>query len=366
MDEQSKIMLPQRQRVLTRREARDLVRAGVLKPTFPHLWTRRPKIVEPRDPVRFPMRVAGEFRMQVRRPDGRVRHDTGWFPNLITNLGLNAAGAGISYSSISVGTGNTAPAFTDTNLVARVATTNTDNGSGYTSNNGTPGDPDWYTSYLLSLRFAQGAAAGNLAEIGVTTLSTPWNCYSRALILDSSGNPTTLTVLGDEFLDVSYNHRWYVSSLDDVNDTITITGSGSHDIVIRPCELDGGGLNLWRPDFMWDAGAASQLRSAYTGAIGSTTGRPAGTAGAASSGSTSSYVSDSHESAFSAAWGLTSGNLAGGIASFAIAFGTGRVSPGSGGSAAGAYQFSVDPVINKTSSQLLTMNFTHAWARRTL
>jgi hypothetical protein len=364
MNEAPKILLPERRRVITRREARELVRAGKI-PNMPHLWLRRPKIVEPRDPVRFPIRVAGEFRMRVHRPDGRCRLDTGWFPNLITDLGLNAPGASTNYSAISVGTGNTAPAVTDTTLVARVATATTDNGSGYTSNNGTPGTADWYTSYLLALRFGQGAAAGNLAEIGVTLSATPFSTYSRALILDSSGNPTTITVLSDEFLDVSYNHRWYASSVDDVADTITVTGSGDHDIVIRPCEMDGGS-NLWRPEWGWGTGTQSQLRSAYNGAIGSVTGRPAGTAGAASSGANSSYVSDSYQRAFSCTWNLTSGNLAGGISAFGIAFGSGRVSPGSGGSAAAAYQFSVDPVINKTASQILTMNFTHAWARRTL
>lgn len=364
MNDTGKILVPGPRRVLTRRQARELVRAGKL-PNMPHLWLRRPKIVEPRDPVRIPMQVAGEFRMRVLRPDGRCRLDTGYFPNLITNLGLNSPGSGTGYTGISVGTGNTAPAFSDTNLVARVATTFTDNGSAYTSNNGTPGTPDWYTSYLLSLRFAQGAAAGNLAEIGVTG-GSPYNCYSRALILDSSGNPTTITVLGDEFLDVSYNHRWYAGTVDDFTDTITVSGSGDHDIVMRPAEMDGGGANLWRPDWMWNSGAASQRRHAYNGSIGSVTGAPSGTGGEASSSATSSYVSDSYERDFSASWNLSSGNLAGGISAFQIACGTGRVTPGSGGSAAASFQFSVDPVINKTSSQLLTMNFTQTWARRTL
>lgn len=336
----------------------------------PRIWTRRPKIIEPRDPVAIPLQMGGEFRCRVLRPDGRCRLDTGWFPNLITNLGLNNPGANSGqYTSISVGTGNTAPDFTDTNLVARVATTSTDNGSGYTSNNGTPGDPAWYTSYLLSLRFSQGAAEGNIAEIGVTTSGSPWNCYSRALILDSGGSPTTITVLDDEFLDVSYNHRWYVGSLDDVEDTITVTGSGDHDIVIRPAELDGGGSNLWRPEFMWDAGSPSTTTTdaiAYNGALGSVTGSPAGTSSNATSSGNVAYVGDSFEKGFSNGWNLNAGNLAGGISAFGVRCGSGRVSPGSGGSAAAAFQFSVDPVINKTSSQLLTMNYIQSWARRTL
>lgn len=365
MENKATILTPPARRIVTSAEARKMRAAGV-----PYLWVRRPRIAETRDPVRVLMGMGGEFRCRVLRPDGRCRHDTGWFPNLITNLGLNNPGASSGqYTSISVGTGNTAPAFTDTNLVARVATTSTDNGSSYTSNNGTPGDPAWYTSFLLSLRFSQGAAEGNLAEIGVTTSGSPFNCYSRALILDADGDPTTITVLSDEFLDVSYNHRWYAGTLDDVADTITITGSGDHDIVLRPAELDGGGSNLWRPEFMWQAGAPPDTTTdaiAYNGSLGAVTASPSGTGSTNTSAANSSYVSDTFERAWSASWNLGAGNVAGGISAVRFSCGSGRVPPGSGGSAGAAFQFSLDPVINKTSSQLLTLNFLHSWARRTL
>jgi hypothetical protein len=337
----------------------------------PRIWTRRPKIIEPRDPVTLGIGMAGFFRLRVRRPDGRCRLDTGFFPNLITNLGLNWPGASATYSSISVGTGNTTPDVTDTNLVARVATTSTDTGaSGYTASVGTPGDPDWYTAYTLSLRFAQGAAEGNLAEIGVTTAGTPWNCYSRALILDSDGNPTTITVLEDEFLDATYEHRWYAGSvLTDVEDTISISGN-DHDIVLRRCEVDGG-LNCWRPNWGWNAGVITGSGMitchAYNGAIGATTASPAGTSDQCSTQSNSgSYTTDTHYRDFSAQFGLDRGNLSGGISAMRVRCGSGRIAPGSGGSDSACYQFSLDPVINKTSSQLLTMNFRQTWARRTL
>jgi len=334
----------------------------------PRIWTRRPKIIEPRDPVTMAVGMAGEFRLRVYRPDGQCRHDTGFFPNLITDLGLDQPG-GVSPSlmtAISVGTGNTAPAVSDTTLVARVATSTVDEGSSYTASVGTPGDPDWYTAYTFTRRFGAGAAAGNLAEIGVTASSSPWNCFSRALILDGGGSPTTLTVLSDEYLDASYRLRWYAGNvLTDVNDTISISGSGSHDILLRRAEVDGGG-NSWRPDFAWNAGNTLNPGVAYNGALGSITSVPSGTTSVNSSASNAAYTPGDWFRNYSVVWGLSSGNLAGGISAMRIQAGSGRVPPGSGGSCAAAYQFSLDPVINKNDTQILTMNFRQTWARRSI
>lgn len=335
----------------------------------PRIWTRRPKIIEPRDPISIGIGMAGEFRLRVYRPDGQCRHDTGFFPNLITDLGLDQPG-GVSPSlmaAISVGTGNTAPAVSDTTLVARVATSTVDEGSSYTASVGTPGDPDWYTAYTFTRRFGAGAAAGNLAEIGVTASSSPWNCFSRALILDGGGSPTTLTVLSDEYLDASYRLRWYAGNvLSDVNDTISISGSGSHDIVLRRAEVDGGS-NFWRPSFTWNAGTAtSNTATAYNGSIGAIDARPSGTASPLTSNSNATYTPGDWYRNYSCVWGLNDGNLAGGISAILCCAGTGRVSPGSGGSAAAAYQFSLDPVINKNDTQILTMNFRQTWARRSI
>lgn len=337
----------------------------------PHIWTRRPKIVEPRDPINISgLGMAGEFRLQVYRPDGRCRHDTGFFPNLITDIGLDQPG-GVSPSlqaAISVGTDNTPPTNSDTTLGTRVATSTSDQGSGYTASVGTPGDPDWYTAYTFIRRFGAGAAAGNLAEIGVTASSTPWNCFSRALILDGGGSPTTLTVLSDEYLDATYRLRWYAGNiLSDVEDTLTITGSGDHDIVLRRSDVDGGG-NMWRPSFTWNAGQGG-LASAcqvYNGSIGDITARPSGTGDGASSATNATYTPGNFYRDYSVVWGLDDGNVAGGISAVFITAGGGRVAPGSGGSAAAAYQFSLDPVISKNDTQILTLNFRQSWARRSI
>ena len=69
--------------------------------------------------------LQGEYRLVINRQDGS-QQDTGWFPNLILNQGLDRLGLGTNpyYSIIRyahVGSGTTAPAATQTGLVTFVA-----------------------------------------------------------------------------------------------------------------------------------------------------------------------------------------------------------------------------------------------------
>jgi len=345
----------------------------------PHLWIPKAKILEPRDPLTMKVGLAAEFRLRAIRPNGQCRVDTGFFHNLITNVGLNDAHSGTAtFNAISVGTGNTPPAYTDTTLAARVATTTTVQSS-QEGQSGSPGDPDFYRWVEKTLRFAQGVAQGNLTEVGATRSSSPYTTYSRALILDGSGNPTTLTVLADEFLDVTYRVRFYPGDTSDVNTSILISGQ-SHDIVLRPAEMDGTS-NLWRPgsgSIDWNVRmghpgtfgfANSGHHQVYpsTSVLGPITGSPSGTGlSSGTSSGNAAYINGTFFQDFFGVWGLNEGNAAGGIAAVRVAAGYGRTLPGSGGSACAAYQFSLNPVIAKTNSHILTLNFRQSWARRAI
>src|SRR5574340_1768735 len=79
-------------------------------------------------------RVAGRLRVLVLDSAGNLKTDTGWFPNLITNTGLDTFGSApanypgsyyVGPNLCTVGTGNTTPAYTDTALVSPVAHTTT-------------------------------------------------------------------------------------------------------------------------------------------------------------------------------------------------------------------------------------------------
>ena len=148
---------------------------------------------------------AGWFKIEATRPDGTRRVLADWFPNLILNGGLDRMGANPDYLSwCQVGSGSTAPVAAQTALVNRIAGTSTQ------QNNvsGAQASAPYYGWYRRTYRFAQGVAAGNLSEVGVGW-ATSGSLFSRALILDGGGSPTTITVLSDEVLDVTYELRRY-------------------------------------------------------------------------------------------------------------------------------------------------------------
>lgn len=333
-----------------------------MKSDAPAIWTRRPKIIEPRRELFLRPRIGGFYRLQAIRPDGRVRVDTGFFPNLITDVGLNLIGSSQSWvESVVVGTGNATPTNSDTSLAAQVGSTSNRLSRVGASNQ----TADRYCYGRAVFRFSAGSAEGNLAEVGVYSSTA---LFSRALILDGEGVPTTLTILEDEALDVTYEVRNY-PPLDDVVTTMDI-GETTHDITIRVAEVDsmwdllGGGLGA---PIGWMAGRATFAScSLYpsTSTLGAVTGSPSGTPSNNDGGSDSAYVPNSNARDFSYTFGLTAGNVSGGAAAILVPLGS---QPTSGEAQIGmAYQISVDPVIPKNSGNNLALNFRHAWARRSI
>lgn len=129
-----------------------------------------------------------------------------WSNNLILDAGLNRMGdttsAWVNYCH--VGTDNTVPTVSDTGLGGWVAS-KTFTTSAYSAKGSAP----YYGYKNYSYRFGQGVAAGNLSEVSVGWSATNDSMYSRALIVDGAGDPTTITVLSDEYLDVFYELRCY-------------------------------------------------------------------------------------------------------------------------------------------------------------
>lgn len=193
-------------------------------------------------PVR--QEIGGRFRMRVIRPDGTVRVDTGWFKNLITNNGLDLpATNGLWCRRCYVGSGNTAPAVGDTSLVSQVAVSTDKAGpdsAGHVFTDA-PTNEAGYHFFTKTYNFGPGVAEGVLAEVAVG--EGPSNLFSRALILDGLGNPTTVTVLSDEILDVTYELRMYHQDLgDDVTGVIALDGE-DYNYVIRPIAVSQNPFN---------------------------------------------------------------------------------------------------------------------------
>ena len=301
------------------------------------------RFLEARDELSPKCRVQGFFKIVAHKIDGRSRVVADWFPNLILNQGLDRIGVGGAYSVCRVGSGTGTPAVTDTALQAPVGISyaiTTQTQTQYDS-------PSWHSRIVRTWRFNPGEADGNLSEVGV---GTPTILFSRARILDLENNPTTITILPEEYLDVTYELRHYAPT-SDVLQTINISGI-NYDVIVR-----GSAINStpWLGSSIPSNGAGNPIANiySYTGNIGTNTSSPSGTQ---VTGGTLynplTYAPGSYQNTYPFQLGLGTANI-GGIRSFYLSH------------VMGAWQTQFTPVIPKDSTKVLNMQFNISWSRYT-
>lgn len=298
--------------------------------------------------INFNIGVAGEYNIVVARADGTIE-ETGWFPNLILNQGLdrlaNPAGSNLRYCQ--VGSGSIAPAVTQTGLQTFVA------GGGNAS---TPdsyvneGSPSYNTLYTFSYVFTQGAVVGNITEVGVGWLTTGPNLFSRALILDNLGVPTSITLVSIDQLTVYYRLK-LVPPLTDATGSFTIS-STTYNYTARVAQV--GSFAVWpystdyltQPDgvYVFPAGSA----------LGPITGIPTGSLLSGSNGVPQSYSPGSYFRDAVWTWSVSQGNAVGGIQCIVFFWVPASTM---------AFQYRVDTPIPKTNTRVLTITVRQSWAR---
>ena len=295
------------------------------------------------------IRMEGFYSFKVSNSKGESRDLSGIIAedhkNLILDVGLNALGTTSVVSACKVGTGVTPVAVSQTDLATPLAITSTLQSSSTGRNSTAP----YYTWGRRTFRFGQGTAAGNLTEVGVT-YGGGSSLFSRALIVDSGGNPTTLTILADEWLDVTYELRIY-QDLADKTFNITLLGV-DHVVTVRPANVT---TNPSDSSYFFDHFISwyyyySQC-SHYNGTIGTITGSPSGEGSSAGGVSYGAYSQNSLQRSIIYGVGLNDANLAGGIQSTIINTDKCR------------WQVGYSPAIAKDSFKTLTMNYTLSWGR---
>lgn len=289
--------------------------------------------------VPIKVELGGEFKFEAVKADGTSRVLADWFPNLITDIGLDRLGTNNDFLTFCrVGTGTALPVVGDTQLQSQVASTN----STVSTSNTTSGSPPYYVEAVRTYQFAQGAAAGNLAEVGIGWTTSGASLFSRARILDSLGNPTTITVLSDEFLNVSYRLRQFAPAADRLG-TFSV-GSAVYDYTARAQTV-----TAWSAlTTLIDSASASTV-NAFSGAIGAITGSPSGSLGLGTS-AWQTYVANNLYRDVICVFAPTQAN--GTHRSYTVNAG-GR----------GLYQFEINPTIVKSSLDQLTMTFRVSWQR---
>ena len=295
------------------------------------------------------IRMEGFYSFKVSNSKGESRDLSGIIAedhkNLILDVGLNALGTTSVVSACKVGTGVTPVAVSQTDLATPLAITSTLQSSSTGRNSTAP----YYTWGRRTFRFSQGTAAGNLTEVGVT-YGDGSSLFSRALIVDSEGNPTTLTILADEWLDVTYELRVY-QDLADKTFNINLLGV-DHVVTVRPAYVT---TNPSDSSYFFDHFISwyyyySQC-SHYNGTIGTITGSPSGVGSSAGGTSYGAYSQNSLQRSIIYGVGLDDANLEGGIQSTII--NTDKC----------IWQVGYSPAIAKDSFKTLTMNYTLSWGR---
>lgn len=305
--------------------------------------------------VTVPVRgyVSGHFTFHKGKVDADgveipgTRHQVADFDNLITDNGMDkifscpggAFGIQHMFPRCYIGTGATVPAVTDTTLTSYLAASNTIEGATETFVDGTPA----YWKNVRTYRFNAGTATGNISEVG-----TGWannNLFSHALILDGGGIPTTITVLADEYLDVTYEFRNYIDKTL-YEGIITISGV-AYDVDYQ-VESIGSPPNI---DIALSDSTATPKFGVYaTQTLGTVYQSPSGTV-VQKIGTWSTYVAGSWYADCTFTYGITEGNHAGGIGS--AYFRTNQ----------GQFQMNFTPKIPKDATKNLIITLRIIWAR---
>lgn len=149
--------------------------------------------------------LGAKFKLVVRKvSDNSIARETDWFHNIVLDTGLARMSVGTWIDRCCIGTGNSTPVATQMALDNFIASTTTQQSSSAISNTTTA---PYYYGGRITWRFGEGVAAGNISEVGLGWGNS--NLWNRALIKDANGNPTTITVLSDEYLDVVSEIRVY-------------------------------------------------------------------------------------------------------------------------------------------------------------
>lgn len=300
--------------------------------------------------VEIKTKIQGMYKIEAVRPDGSKRLLADWFPNLITDGGLDQIGQRADWLAYCVvGSGNTAPANSDTSLVSFIAAT-----SSYTTSSRTAqSSPPYYGTSTQTYRFAIGVATGNLSEVGISPVNNGTTLFSRALILDGLGSPTTITVLAGEALDVTYQLLQYVPT-SDVTGTVTIN-SIPYAYTMRAAFANG---TAWAVGPASSGGDWAGTNQSYVtdGTIGAITGQPSGTIGSGSTSAYGSYTPGNYYLDTTISYSLVQSNVSGGIGAMLLAQGRYIGS-------LGAMQVAFVPSLPKDGSHTMTLVFRHSWAR---
>lgn len=294
--------------------------------------------------IDVPLQLQGIIELKVLNAEGEVVRELEPFTNLITNAGLEyllgvTSNLAVISSYCKVGTGTSTPANGDTVLPGFVGFA----GSSYSAVIANDTVAPYYYERAVTYLFGLGAVVGTMGCIGISAF-TGNSVHAWSRIKDSGNNPTTLTILAGEQLQVTYRLRCYCPPAT-ASGSFLISGiSYNYDIAVS-----------FFPS-SWVSFSTGQLLpnscNAFTYTSGSLPANP--TVGPTFGGYTdafgafnlSPYVSGSFERIGTVGFVTTQGNLSGGIKGLFYH---------SGGLGA-QYHMTISPAIPKDNTKTLNIS----------
>lgn len=184
--------------------------------------------------------AASKYRITLRDKDTKeIVKQTPWNKNKITDLGLSALysdygfffGGEDSEVYLAVGTGSSAPEYTDTDLGSPLGPRNNELTFSYSTVTESP----YAYSAKIAATWEAGDIVGDVSEIGMFADETGNTCRSRALLLDEEDELDPLEVTANHILTVEYE---LTVTFNEVDFTSPVNfGSYSGTLTLRPAVL---------------------------------------------------------------------------------------------------------------------------------
>lgn len=289
--------------------------------------------------------ASGRYQLIKRDAWGTEIERTPWFDNLILDSGLNHWGTAAVVTGAAIGTGVIAPVVTDTGLQTQSHwTTTTGTGAGVSAGIA----PNYNNTRTHVYRTTLGALNGNYTEVGMGWATGAM--FSRALILDGGGAPTSIAVTSAQQLDIVYQLSIYPPVVDTGPTVVTISGV-DYNVTGRAAGVSS--TSNWNVGSYTYPTIVAGNSGVYSGALGAITSSPSGSSSGWGSVVNDAYANNSMTRTATLTAGLAFGNVPGGIMS---------VLPGWTNFA--LFQYGFSPVIPKDGTKTLALNFSFGWGRR--
>jgi len=309
-----------------------------------------------RVPLRVGIKILFKFYL-IDKFTGKSRCVSGWCGNTLLTSGRNNLASLAWFTNCVVGTDNTAPAAGQTALLGYVASNTSLEETVVSAQASSP----FYGWKRKRFRFDSnsGIANENLNEVAISWATGSGDvCTNRALIVDISGIPVTISPLADEILDVVVEVRYY-PPLSDATGTVVLDGL-TYDYILRAAVVTS--TSAWGDNIgskIVSLSADPSHWKAYDDDIGTIEQYPngVGTNSASTNDFTNAYINNSYQIVFGMASGPTGWNVLTGKLLRSLQFFT----------TAGHYQIQFDSQsspgngIPKTSAEVLTFQFVLNW-----